>query len=95
MDLEGAAGVGRLDAVKSFFNDDGSLKANATKMQMERGFMWACEYGRDGVVDFLLQKGVDLLAQANTGQTGLHWAVIGGQVETIRLLLAPERHLRP
>ena len=88
LDLEGAAGVGRLDAVKSFFNDDGSLKANATKMQMERGFMWACEYGRDSVVDLLLQKGVDLLAQANTGQTGLHWAVIGGQVETIRLLLA-------
>jgi ankyrin repeat protein len=87
LDLEGAAGLGRLDAVKRFFNDDGSLKANATKTQMERGFMWACEYGRDGVVDFLLQKGVDLLAQANTGQTGLHWAVIGGQPETIRSLL--------
>ena len=51
LDLEGAAGVGRLDAVKSFFSDGGTLKANATKMQMERGFMWACEYGRDSVVD--------------------------------------------
>jgi len=87
MDLEGAAGVGRLDVVNSFFNDDGSLRANATKTQMERGFMWACEYGRNNVVDFLLQKGVDLLARANTGQTGLHWAVIGGQLGTIRLLL--------
>lgn len=26
MDLEGAAGVGRLDVVKSFFNDNGSPK---------------------------------------------------------------------
>ena len=29
--LEGAAGVGRLEAVKRFFNKGGSLKANATK----------------------------------------------------------------
>ncbi len=88
LNLEGAAGVGRLDVVKSFFNEDGSLKANATRAQMESGFMWACEYGRNSVVDFLLQKGVDLLAQANTGETGLHWAVIGGQLDTIKLLLA-------
>jgi hypothetical protein len=87
LDIEGAAGVGRLDVVKTFFNKDGSLKANATKAQMERGFLWACEYGRNSVVEFLLQRGVDLNTQANTGQTGLHWAAIGGQSETIKLLL--------
>src|SRR5207244_2325668 len=43
LDLEGAAGVGRLDIVKSFFNDDGSLKASATQAQMKDGFAWACE----------------------------------------------------
>ena len=88
LDLEGAAGVGRLDLVESFFNDDGSLKANATKAQMEMGFLWACEYGRNSVVDFLMNKGVDLHAQQNTGLTGLHWAVVGGQRETVQLLLA-------
>lgn len=87
LDIEGAAGVGRLDLVRSFFNEDGGLKANATKAQMERGFLWACEYGRNSVVDFLLQKSVDLLAQGNTGETGLHWAVVGGQLDTIKLLL--------
>ncbi|MGA3323671.1 MAG: ankyrin repeat domain-containing protein [Terriglobia bacterium] len=87
LNLEGAAGVGRLDLVESFFNEDGSLKANATNAQMESGFMWACEYGRNSVVDFLLQKGVDLLTRANTGETGLHWAVIGRQLDTIKLLL--------
>jgi ankyrin repeat protein len=86
LDLEAAAGVGRPELVRKFFNEDGSLK-NATKAQMESGFLWACEYGRDEVVDFLLKKGMDMSAQANTGQTGLHWAVVGGQLTTIRLLI--------
>jgi hypothetical protein len=33
LDLEGAAGVGRLDVVKSFFNDDGSLKPPAGRRE--------------------------------------------------------------
>jgi len=87
MDLDEAAGVGRMDVVESFFVEDGRLKTNATATQMERGFLWACEYGRNGVVEFLLKKGVDLLSRADTGQTGLHWAVIGGHLDTIQLLL--------
>ncbi len=73
--------------VESFFNVDGALKANGTKAQMESGFMWACEYGRNEVVDFLLKHGMDIGAQDHRGMTGLHWAVIGGQLETIKLLL--------
>ena len=87
LDLDGAAGVGRLDVVQSFFRPDGGLQVTATPAQMESGFVWACEYGRDSVVSFLLQQGIDLTAHANTGLTGLHWAVVGGQVETIKLLL--------
>lgn len=86
LDLEGAAGVGRLDVVKNFVNEDGCLR-NATKAQLESGFGWACEYGRKEVVEFLLDKGVDLRAGENTDQTGLHRAVIGGQLEIVRLLL--------
>jgi ankyrin repeat protein len=87
LDLEGAAGVGRLDVVAAFFHGDGSLKPSATKTQMEWGFLWACEYGRNSVVEFLLNRGVDLRAHENTGLTGLHWAVVGGHMETIELLL--------
>jgi ankyrin repeat protein len=87
LDLEAAAGVGRLDVVETFFEADGALKAPATKTQMESAFLWACEYGRNGVVDFLLQRGIDPHAQGHTGQTGLHWAVVGGQLATIKLLL--------
>jgi hypothetical protein len=35
LNLEGAAGVGRLDVVESFFNEEGSMKASATKAQMD------------------------------------------------------------
>ncbi|HEV2844070.1 MAG TPA: ankyrin repeat domain-containing protein [Thermoanaerobaculia bacterium] len=87
LDLEGAAGIGWLDRVQSFFTEDGGLKANATRAQMENGFLWACEYGRNSVVEFLLEKGMDLRARGNTGLTGLHWAIVGGQLDTIRLLL--------
>jgi hypothetical protein len=87
LDLEGAAGVGRLDVVEGFFDAAGGLKASATKAQMELGFLWACEYGRNDVVEFLLQRGVDLEAQQNTGLTGLHWAVVGAQLEAVKLLL--------
>lgn len=86
LDLEGAAGVGRLDAVQAFFNEDGSLR-NATNAQMEAGFGWACEYGRNDVVEFLLDRGVELRVGEKTNQTGLHWAVIGGGLETVNLLL--------
>jgi ankyrin repeat protein len=86
LDLEGAAGTGRLDVVKSFFKKDGSLKAGATKPQLESGFMWACEYGRSRVVALLLEKGVNVSAMPH-GETGLHWAAYSGHAELVKLLL--------
>lgn len=88
LDLEGAAGVGRLDVVRSFFYEDGSLKSPATQQQMRDGFAWACEFGRTSVVDFLLQRGMELDVRVkHDGQTGLHWAAYGGHVDTVKLLL--------
>ncbi len=89
LDLEGAAGVGRLDLVKSFFNADGSLKNTATSAQMKGGFTWACEYGRTDVVEYLVDRGIDVgeLFPRPHGQTGLHWAAHGGHVDTVKALL--------
>src|ERR1700683_5046157 len=71
LDLEAAAGAGRLNIVKSFYNQDGSLKPPATHQQMQDGFAWACEFGRTSVVDFLLQRGMALEAKLkHDGQTG-------------------------
>jgi hypothetical protein len=86
LDLEGAAGVGRMDVVKSFFNEDGSLKTTATTEQMKSGFNWSCEYGWTKVVAFLLQRGIDV-GERHRGATGLHWAALGAHVETVKLLL--------
>jgi ankyrin repeat protein len=86
LDLEGAAGIGRLDVVQGFFKKDGGLKANATKAQMESGFIWACEYGRTSVVTFLLDKGMRVDARPH-GETGLHQAAYGGHTRIVRLLL--------
>jgi ankyrin repeat protein len=88
LDLEGAAGIGRLDLVKSFFANDGSLRASATQKQMTDGFAWACEFGRTNVVDFLLQKGIEINTRLrHNRQTGLHWAALCGHAETAKLLL--------
>lgn len=67
-----AAGLGRLDDVNG---------------QMTEAFLYACEYGRDTVVELLLNAGVSVSAQNQQGQTGLHLAIIGAQLETVNLLL--------
>jgi hypothetical protein len=86
LDLEGAAGVGRLDRVRSFFREDGSLKAGATQAQVHSGFHWACEYGRTEVVAFLLERGVEL-GKKHRGETSLHWAALAGRLEIVEMLL--------
>jgi ankyrin repeat protein len=87
LDLEGAAGVGRLELVQSFFNEDGGLTPRATEEEMRNGFAWACEFGRTAVVEFLLDHVPVELRVRHHGQTGLHWAAYGGHADTVRLLL--------
>jgi ankyrin repeat protein len=87
MDLEEAAGVGRLDVVSRYFDESGALGPDATQGQLESGFMYACGFGRSEVVQFLLERGIDPDWRNNEGQTGLHWATYGQHVEVARLLL--------
>jgi len=87
LDLEGAAGIGRLDVVQSFFTEDGRLKPPATEEQMKDGFAWACQFGRTEVVDFLLEKGMQVDAKLRHGETGLHWAAYAGHARIVQLLL--------
>ncbi|MFN0068971.1 MAG: ankyrin repeat domain-containing protein [Limisphaerales bacterium] len=87
LDLEGAAGVGRLEAVRGFFAADSGLQGGATPDQMKSGFQWACQYGRTEVVGFLLGRGARA-DEMHRGQTGLHWAAYGGHAEIVRRLLA-------
>jgi hypothetical protein len=86
LDLEAAAGVGRLDVVKTFFGANGRLKDDATEAQMRSGFKWACQYGRTTVVEFLLQRGMDA-SEIHRGESALHRAAYGGHADIVRLLL--------
>lgn len=85
--LESAAGAGRLETVKTFFRGDGTLIPPATKRELQAGFLWACKYGWEDVVSFLLKRGADFRDAAGTGATGLHWAAGGGHLSIVKRLL--------
>jgi ankyrin repeat protein len=87
LDFEEAAGVGRLDLVKQYFNEHGALTNGATDEQLKSGFLYACGYGRTEVARFLLETGVDPNVTTPQGQTALHWVAYGPHVEIARLLL--------
>jgi ankyrin repeat protein len=90
LNLPGAAGVGRLDVVKTYFNDDGSLKPSATQDDLANAFVWACGYGRAEVADFLLDRGIGVDARFpfhGRGHTGLHLAAYHAHPDIVRILL--------
>jgi hypothetical protein len=88
LDLEAAAGVGRLDVVQRLVDE-------AAETEQRDGFSQACGYGHADVVEFLLGKGMKVdarLSVVGAGHTGLHVAAYAAQVEVVRVLL---RHGAP
>jgi ankyrin repeat protein len=85
LDLAGAAGIGRTDVVRSLLD-------GATADQAQQAFLYACGYGHNDAAELFLSRGVDLAGHTGDGQTALHYAVIGGHLETAQLLL---RHNPP
>jgi ankyrin repeat protein len=81
VNFSAAAGLGHIEAVKSSFQ-------SANWEEREQGFLYACQFGRNDVVEFLLEAGVGIGVRDNNGQTGLHWAAIGRHLDTVKLLLA-------
>lgn len=88
LDLEAAAGTGRVDALPRFMNEDGTLKESATREQLDHGFIWACEYGHANTVSYLLERRFKPDWSFMHGETGLHWAAYGGHAEIVELLLS-------
>jgi hypothetical protein len=90
LDLPEAAGLGRLDVVKRFFDAHGKLNPKATKAQTADGFALACAYGRANVVEFLLERGMEVdteLKAHGRGHTGLHVAAFHGHLDVVNTLL--------
>jgi ankyrin repeat protein len=90
LDLAGAAGIGRVDALARFVSDQGRLRGGATRAELLEGFSFACGYGHAETVEFLLQRGVDVdvrMKGHGDGHTGLHVAAYHARVEVVELLL--------
>jgi hypothetical protein len=64
---------------KGYFNNEPKALAEA--------FTCACFNGRTLVADFLLKKGIDPAAGANTGLNAFHWAANRGHLDTVKLLI--------
>ena len=48
---------------------------------------WAADNGEASIVEFLINKGVDINQQDSDGQTGLHYACSVGHESVIKLFL--------
>lgn len=83
MSLESASALGHVAEVRRLL-DAGTF----TQDELQQAFLWACGYGQDAVVELLLQRGAQIATPDEDGQTGLHWAAIGGNPSTVRLLVA-------
>jgi ankyrin repeat protein len=83
VDLEGAAGLGRVDDVERRIE-------RAPGKEVLAAFSMACAYGRVQVVDVFLQHGVDVNAEIRgfgEGHTALHVAAFQGHLDLVVSLL--------
>jgi hypothetical protein len=87
MDLEAMGGVGDVEKVKSYYSPGGGLREGVSTAKRDAAFIWACAYGRVKVVEFMLEQGISSATEAH-GMTALHWAVAGGQLEIMKILLS-------
>jgi hypothetical protein len=83
-----AAGVGRLDLVRTHFDESGRARSALVQGQLHAALAFACSGGFEDVVRFLIDRGVDPQEGGRDRQTALHHAVIGGQPQIVKLLIA-------
>ena len=87
LDIISAAALDDLARVKENFHPDGSRKSKLSRKRMHEAFRYACGYGANRVVEFLIERGADLTEHSGDGQTGIHYTVIFGRLDTLKLLL--------
>ncbi|MBS1804270.1 MAG: hypothetical protein JST28_12955 [Acidobacteria bacterium] len=85
VDFISAAALDDLTRVRQHFNENGTRKFS--KKLMQEAFRYACGYGANSVVEFLVERGADLTEHSGDGQTGIHYTVIFGRLGTLKLLL--------
>lgn len=86
LDLATAAGVGNLDVIRRDLEATEAELRGSTETQVLAGLLWACQYGRQEVVDYLIDRGIEV-GRRFGGETALHWAAFGGHPELVARLL--------
>jgi len=87
--LVDAAGVGRLDVVKTFVDASGEPRPPITRDDLREALGYAACYGSYDVARFLvLDCRVNPAGHSGDGMNALHYAVIGGNLDILKLLLA-------
>jgi ankyrin repeat protein len=77
-----AAGLGRLDEVRRRFD-----RGEVTQDELNEAFRYSCAYGSTETAEYLLERGADLSDGPGDGQTGTHYTVITGRLDTLKMLL--------
>jgi len=87
--LVDAAGVGRLEVVTTFVDAAGEPRPPITPDDLREALGYAACYGSYDVVRFLVfDCRVDPARHSGDGMNALHYAVIGGNLDILKLLLA-------
>jgi hypothetical protein len=87
LDLESAAGIGRMDALQSFFDEEGRPKPEIDRDLLNSALRYAAGFGQIESVEFLLQHGADIADGGDDGQTPTHYSVIFGRLDILKALL--------
>ena len=88
LSLVEAAGIGRVDRVREFFEDGGRARPAVNSAELDSALQYAAGYGHADVVRLLLDRGANANTADDRGQTPLHWATFGPHVEITRALLS-------
>jgi ankyrin repeat protein len=80
--LAEAAGIGRGEIVERLLET-----GSATQLEKNEALLYACAYGKTEIAELLIRNRAELAATSGDGQTAAHQAVIGGHLETVRMLL--------
>ena len=80
------AALGSLDRLRTFFDGNGDLQFKPPAPLLDAAFLFACQFGHEDVVAYLIRQGADIVARDRNGQTGLHHAVMGCNLQTVHLM---------
>ena len=76
--------LGQLERLKGFLGGNAALHPSPALLEV--AFLYACQFAPVEVVAFLIQQGVNISTRDSDGHTGLHHAVMGCNLQTVRLM---------